>query len=104
MSYMVARRTRELGVRVALGATRVQITRLVVGSGAGLAAAGVAIGLVLSLVGGRLLEPHLFETAAFDPLVATGVAVLLMAVALLAGWIPARRAMRVSPTEALRSE
>jgi ABC-type antimicrobial peptide transport system permease subunit len=104
MAYMVAWRTRELGVRVALGATDLQITRLVIGSGFGLAALGVAAGLALSLIAGRWLQRHLFETSTFDPLVVGVVAGLLLAVALLAGWIPARRAARISPTEALRAE
>ncbi len=104
MAYMVAWRTREIGVRVALGANTSQISRLVVGSGAGLAAIGIVIGLAISYAGARLLESQLFQTSAFDPGVRVGVAAALLLVALLAGWIPARRAVRISPTEALRTE
>jgi predicted permease len=104
MAYMVAWRTREIGVRLALGATHSQLTRLVIGSGTALAALGVIIGLALTLAGGRWLQPHLFDTSAFDPIVLTMVAGILLAVALLAGWVPARRALRISPTEALRAE
>ena len=103
MAYMVAWRTREIGVRVALGATRAQIGRLVIGTGGRLAATGVAAGLVLAAIGGRRLEPHLFLTSATDPIVFGTVAIVLLGVALLAGWLPARRATRIDPTEALRA-
>jgi ABC-type lipoprotein release transport system permease subunit len=73
-------------------------------SGLTLAASGVVIGLLLALVGGRWLEPHLFETSAQDPGVFLIVGVGILATAALAGWLPARRAMRISPTEALRVE
>jgi putative ABC transport system permease protein len=104
MAYMVAWRTREIGVRVALGASTAQISRLVVGSGAGLAALGVVIGLALTYAGGRFVETQLFQTSAYDGWVRATVAGTLLLVALLAGWIPARRAARISPTEALRAE
>jgi predicted permease len=104
MSYLVAWRTREIGVRVALGATNRQITRLVVASGTTLAAAGTVLGLAVMIPAGRLLEPHLFQTSSRDPLVFAAVAAALLIVALLAGWIPALRALRINPTEALRAE
>jgi predicted permease len=104
MSYMVAWRTREIGVRLALGASNVQLTRLVVGSGTALAALGVLIGLALTLAGAPLLQPHLFDASALDPVVLAVVAAVLLMVALLAGWLPARRALRISPTESLRAE
>jgi ABC-type antimicrobial peptide transport system permease subunit len=104
MAYVVAWRTREIGIRLALGATTGRITRLVVGGGVALTAAGIAIGLVLSVAGARWLEPHLFDTPALDPLVFATVPAVLLAVALLAGWVPARRALRIKPTEALRAE
>jgi predicted permease len=104
MAYAVAWRTHELGIRLALGATTSEITRLVVSGSAKLAALGIAAGLVIALVGRRWLEPRLFETSASDPLVLVTVVCVLQAVALLAGWLPARRAARISPTEALRAE
>jgi hypothetical protein len=104
MAYLVAWRTREIGVRVALGATRSSIIRLVLRSGLMLAAVGVALGLGLALLAGPWIEPHLFETSARDARVMGAVAVSLLATAALAGWLPARRATRIDPTEALRSE
>jgi putative ABC transport system permease protein len=104
MSYMVAWRTREIGVRLAIGASGPQITRMVIGAGTGLAALGIAIGLLLAAWSGRFVQPYLFETRAFDPLVFGGVALTLLVVAVFAGWLPARRALAISPTEALRAE
>jgi predicted permease len=104
MSYLVAWRTHEIGVRAALGATRSNIVRLVLRSGFLLAATGVVLGLCLALIGGRWLEPHLFETSARDTGVLLGVAIGILATAAVAGWMPARRATRISPTEALRME
>jgi putative ABC transport system permease protein len=104
MTYMVAWRTREIGIRAAIGATDAQIVRLIITSGAGLAGVGILIGLGFSVLGARWLQPQLFHTSARDPLVLAIVAISLMMVALLAGWMPARRALRISPTEALRAE
>jgi predicted permease len=104
MTYMVAWRTREIGIRSAIGATDAQIVRLIIRSGAGLAGIGILIGLGFSVFGARWLQPQLFHTSARDPFVLATVAISLMMVALLAGWIPARRALRISPTEALRAE
>ena len=104
MAYLVAWRTREIGVRVALGATRSSIVGLVLRSGLVLAAVGVALGLGLALLAGRWIEPHLFETSARDARVMAVVAVSLLATAALAGWVPARRATRIDPTEALRAD
>jgi ABC-type antimicrobial peptide transport system permease subunit len=104
MAYLVALRTREIGVRAALGATRGQISRLVVTNGITLAAVGVSLGLALAVGAGRWIEPHLFRTTATDPVVLGAVALILLAVAVLAAWIPARRAARISPTEALGAE
>jgi ABC-type lipoprotein release transport system permease subunit len=69
-----------------------------------LAATGIGLGLLLAMAARPWLEPQLFDTSSRDPLVLTGVAAVLEAVALLAAWIPARRAVAVSPTEALRAE
>jgi predicted permease len=104
MSYLVAWRTHEIGIRSALGATRADIALLVLRGGLGLASAGVALGLVLAMGAGRWLEPHLFETSARDAGVAAAVAAGMLATAALAGWMPSRRATRISPTEAIRAE
>ncbi len=104
MAYMVAWRRREIGIRRAIGATDVQIRRMVIRGGAVLALAGVAIGVAAAALGVHWLRPFLFQTAAYDPLVFGGVAATLVAVAIVAGWIPARRALAVEATEALRSE
>lgn len=104
MSYLVAQRTHELGVRVALGASGANIVQLVIRGGVGMAALGVAIGLALALVLGRFIAPLLFDTSPRDVRVLGGVAVSMLAVALLASWVPAMRARRVNPLTALRSE
>ena len=104
MAHAVAWRRHEIGVRMALGARPGAIARLVVGRGTVLATAGIVLGLLLAMAARPWLEPQLFQTSPRDPLVLIGVAVVLEAVALLAGWIPARRAVAVSPTEALRAE
>jgi hypothetical protein len=103
-SYLVTWRTHEIGVRVALGATRSNIVRLVLRSGVVLAATGVALGLVLALIGGRWIEPHLFEASVRDAGVMLAVASSLLVTAAVAGWVPALRATRISATEALRIE
>jgi predicted permease len=104
MAHAVAWRRHEIGVRMALGARPRSIARLVVGRGALLATTGIGLGLLLAMAARPWLEPQLFDTSARDPLVLVAVAVVLEAVALLAGWIPALRAVAVSPTEALRAE
>jgi predicted permease len=104
MAFMVAWRTHEIGVRVALGAGRGNVIALVLRSGIVLAGAGVLVGLALAGIGGRWLQPHLFETVPGDAAVMSLVAVVLMITAAIAGSVPAWRATRISPTEALRSE
>ena len=104
LSYLVAWRTHEIGVRTALGATGSSIVGLVLRSGLALAATGVAIGLGLALAVGRWLQPYLFETSTRDAGVLLVVAATVLATAALAGWLPARRASRISPSEALRIE
>ncbi|MBL8961234.1 MAG: ABC transporter permease [Gemmatimonadetes bacterium] len=103
MSFAVAQRTRELGVRMALGATRQQVVAMVLGESARLAVAGLAIGLVGAVAFTRTLRSMLYETTTTDPPTYAVMAVLLLATALLAGWIPARRAARIDPSGALRS-
>jgi len=104
MSYVVEQRTREIGIRVALGAQSADIRRLVIGSGAKLALAGIAVGLAGALALTRLLSSLLFEVQPNDLLTFAGVALLIVSVVLLACYFPARRAMRVSPIMALRHE
>jgi len=104
MSYTVTQRTRELGVRVALGAGAREVMGLVLGQGARLAVTGVAIGLVAAVALTRVMQGMLFGISATDPVTFTMIPLLLVAVALVASYIPARRAMKVDPIEALRSE
>jgi len=104
VAHSVAQRTQEIGIRVALGAQRRDVLRLVVGEGAKLAAIGIAVGVALSFTLTRLMASLLFGVTPADPLTFACVAAVLAAVALLASYIPARRAMRVDPMVALRYE
>jgi putative ABC transport system permease protein len=104
IAYGVAQRTREMGVRMALGASEHRILRLVLGEGIRLAALGAIVGIVGALVSTRLIRSLLFETMPTDPLTFVVTPVLLAGVALLATYIPARRATRLDPTLAIRGE
>jgi putative ABC transport system permease protein len=104
MSYSVAQRTHEFGVRLALGASPRRIVRTVLGDGLGVVGAGMLLGLALALLGGRFLAPMLYQTSVRDPAVFAVVSAVLLAAALAAGLIPARRATRVDPLEALRAD
>ena len=104
IAYDVAQRTHELGVRIALGAAGNDILRLVVGAGVRFAAVGIVLGVGIALAAGRYVAPLLFNVRPNDPLVLTGVAGTLLAVAITASVIPALRASRVDPSVALRSE
>jgi putative ABC transport system permease protein len=104
MAYVVSQRTSEIGVRMALGATSKEVFRLVLSDGLRLTAIGVAIGLAGSLAIGRALKTLLFGVGAGDIGTLTATAALLLGVALVACFVPARRAMRVDPMEALRAE
>lgn len=104
MSTAVRQQTRDIGVRIALGATARDVYRLVLGEAAGVVGAGAAIGLVGAALGGRLLAAQLFDVSPLDPLSLGGAAVLLLVIGIAAAVLPARRATRVDPVNALRSE
>lgn len=104
MSYAVSQRTREMGIRLAIGAARGDLLRLVVGHGMKLAGAGLAVGLVLAFAAARLVASLLYGLSPTDPATFTGAAAVLLAVAFTACYLPARRAARVDPMIALRNE
>jgi predicted permease len=104
IAYVVSQRTHEIGVRMALGARRSDVLKLVIGQGLRLTGIGLVIGLAAALAAARLLEPLLYGIGANDPATMTAVAVGLTVIALLACYLPARKAMRVDPSVALRYE
>jgi putative ABC transport system permease protein len=104
LAYSVARRTREIGVRMALGATSVNVLKLVLRQAASTAAVGVGVGIVAAFVMMRLMQSMLFGVSASDPFTFAAVASMLLLVALLAAYVPARRATKVDPMIALRYE
>jgi putative ABC transport system permease protein len=104
LGYRAVRRTREIGVRVALGARRPDVVRLLVLEGAVFAVGGVAIGLFVASVSTRLVASWLYGVGGTDPATFAAVAVAMIAVALAASWIPAYRASRTDPMEALRHD
>jgi putative ABC transport system permease protein len=104
MAYTVSQRTQEIGVRMAMGAQRADVLRMVVGGGLKLTLVGVAIGVAAALALARLVATMLFDVTPFDPASYAATAGVLLAVAALACYIPARRAMRVDPIVALRQE
>ena len=104
LSYSVSQRTREIGIRMALGAQRAQVTRMFVRSGLILAAIGIACGIGVALTLTRLMRSLLFEVSPMDPLTYGAVCVSLLAAAVLASYIPALRATTVNPVTALRAE
>jgi predicted permease len=104
MSYAVSQRTREIGIRMALGAGAKEIFKFVVGEGLLLTLIGIVVGLTLALMGTRFLSILLYGVSAIDPLTFAGVTSILALVAFLACYIPARRAMKVDPISALRHE
>jgi ABC-type antimicrobial peptide transport system permease subunit len=104
ISFGVTQRTRELGIRTALGAGAGDVARLVLGEGIRVTLAGVALGILLSIALGRVVEALLFDASARDPFVFGIVSVTLLAVAVVASLVPAMRAARVDPVIALRDE
>ena len=104
LSYLVGTRRREIGVRMALGARRTTVVQMVIGSGVAHAMAGTAIGLAAALFGTRMVEPVLYGVGARDGATLALATVVLLGVALVASWLPARRAAGIAPMEAIRAE
>jgi len=104
VSYLVGQRTQEIGIRMALGAQRRDIMVLVLGEGTRMALIGAALGMAASLVLTRLMAKQLFGVSAHDPLTYASVALVLMLVAVVACFVPARRAVRMDPMKSLRWE
>ena len=104
VAYQVARRTREIGIRMALGADRPLVMRLILRQAATMGLTGVAIGLLLSLAEGRALSASVMAVPGFDPMLVTLVPLGLLLTTLLAAAIPARRASRIDPMMALRQD
>ena len=104
IAYNVQQRTHEMGVRIALGAQSLDVARLIVSDGMRVAGLGIAIGLALALWATRWVKPLLYDVSPTDPAIYVTVGVTLLAVAVAASWVPARRATRVDPNVALRSD
>jgi ABC-type antimicrobial peptide transport system permease subunit len=103
-AYSVARRTREIGIRMALGAQRAAVLRMIMREGSIMLLCGVALGLLLAMATGKILSGILYGVGALDPIAFATAPLLLAVAALIATWIPARRATRVNPMVALRTE
>jgi predicted permease len=104
LNYIVGQRTREVGIRMALGATATSVRQLMLGQGLRLAAIGLGLGLLACLGVARLMGSMLYGVSPYDPLSLAAVSVVLVAIGLFSSWLPAHRATRVNPTEALRTE
>jgi putative ABC transport system permease protein len=104
VAYGVRRRTREMGIRAALGAVEARLTTMVLGEGLGMSSIGIAIGVAIAAVATRPMRALLFGVATIDPLVYAAVSLILVGVAIVASLAPARRAARIDPVVALRSD
>jgi putative ABC transport system permease protein len=104
VAYAVSQRTQEIGLRMAIGAQRSDVLRMVIGGGMKLAVVGVVLGIACALALAQLVAAMLYEVTPFDPASYSATALVLLAVAALACYVPARRAMRVDPIVALRQE
>jgi putative ABC transport system permease protein len=104
VSYAATQRTREIGIRIALGASGMDVLRIVLGQGVVLTALGLALGILAAGAVQRLIAGMLYGVTAFDPVTIGVVAAMLFAVSLVASWLPGRRATRVDPLIAMRSE
>ena len=104
VSYIAAQRTGEIGLRLALGAEPSGVAAMILRQSAGVTMIGIGVGLVAALAGGRLIETLLYNVNPRDPIVIGKVTLLLTGIALIACWLPARRAARLSPLEALRTD
>ncbi len=100
----MSRRTREIGIRMALGASAQNVIGLILRDGARTALVGLAVGLAFAAAAGKLVSGLLYQVSPFDPVVLTGAAAILTGAAILACYVPARRATRIQPIEALRVE
>lgn len=103
-AYSVARRTREIGIRMALGAQRSAVQRMILREGSAMLAAGLVLGLLLAFATGKLVSSMLYQVSSLDPIAFTVAPIVLAAAGLIATWLPARRATRISPMTALRTE
>jgi putative ABC transport system permease protein len=104
LGFLVAARTREIGIRIALGATPESVVRMILGSAARWLAAGLLIGLALSIAIAQALRSLLLGISTYDPLAWTTAAAVLVTTALIAAWYPSHRASRIDPLDALREE
>jgi ABC-type antimicrobial peptide transport system permease subunit len=104
MSYIVSQRTSEIGIRLALGAVPASVAGMIVREGVFVAVAGMTAGLATAIAGGRIIESLLFDVSPRDPVVFSATTLTVLAVAFVACWLPARRAARLSPLEALRAD